>query len=427
MARPSSLVLFAVCFAIFAVATAQAQYQVLYTFGALGSSDAAYPNAGLVSDADGNLYGTSYIGGPSVGGGENGCLDGCGTVFRLSPQASGVWMETILHNFCSTANIYNCPDGAIPGAGLLKGKSGKFYGTTKLGGLYGAGTVFELSPPSARGGGWVMTELWSFCAGGGNCLDGANPTAKLIEDSAGNIYGTTGAGGGIYYYGTAFELTPVPVSSWTMTTLHVFNGEPTDGRDPGAGLILDPSGNLYGTTRYGGDTGCGDIGCGTVFQLSPNGDGTWTENILARGAGQQVYPSGDLSLDKYGNIYGTNYGVANNSQGGVFELDRAAGWKPIDFSFDQSDGANPYAGVLVANGVLYGTTSAGGAQSEGTIFTMTGRTETVLYNFCSLPNCVDGVDPGFGGLLLTDRAGNLYGTATEGGANNNGVVFEFTP
>jgi uncharacterized repeat protein (TIGR03803 family) len=424
MAGPRFSIFIAVCFAVFAVATARAQYQVLYAFGPAGSSDAASPNAGLVSDAAGNLYGTSSSGGPSAGSGENACLYGCGTVFRLSPQSSGVWTETILYVFCSTGNMLNCPNGALPVAGLLKGKSGKFYGTTRFGGLYGEGTVFELSPP-VRGGGWTVTELWSFCSGGGDCLDGRNPSAKLIADSAGNIYGTTPAGG-LYNYGTAFELTPVSGSPWAMTTLHVFSGEPTDGGGPSSGLIFDSSGNLYGTTVNGGGTGCGDEGCGTVFQLSPNGDGTWTENIIARGTGQQVNPYGDLSMDRSGNIYGTNYGIENNSFGGVFELNRAAGWRPIDFSFNGSDGANPQAGVIIVDGVLYGT-AGGGTDNAGTIFSMTGRSESVLYNFCSQPNCADGGAPGYEGLLLPDGAGNLYGTTTQGGTNNKGVVFELTP
>lgn len=406
-------------------ALGQAQYQVLYSFGPFGSNDGAFPNAGLVSDSAGNLYGTSYLGGP-IAGGDNGCLFGCGTVFQLSPQQDGSWTNTILHTFCSTGNPTTCPDGARPASGLVRGKNGKLYGTTLWGGPHGAGTVFELAPPSAPDSPWTETVLWSFCSTS-SCPDGSSPFTKLTSDAKDNLYGTT-EGGGAYGHGTVFAVTPVSGSSWKETVLYAFKGAPDDGQEPLAGVTFDASGNLYGTTRYGGGTGCGsDNGCGAVFQLSPNSDGTWTENVIARGAYEQVYFSSDLSFDNDGNLYGTSYGVANNSLGGVFKLIRATGWKPATFAFEGANGALPDAGVLLEKGALYGTTSAGGAQSEGTIFLMTGKTETVLYSFCSQPNCADGASAGPGGVLLSDHSGHLYGTTVEGGANNNGVVFEIIP
>jgi uncharacterized repeat protein (TIGR03803 family) len=405
----------------------QAQYQVLYSFGPQGSNDAAYPNAGLVSDYEGNLYGTSPIGGPSAGGGENGCLSGCGTVFQLTPQQDGTWTETVLHDFCSTADIATCPDGAIPIAGLFRGRAGALYGTTQYGGVYGMGVVFELSPPSVQGGAWTETVLWSFCSAGGTCPDGMGPAARLTGDAAGNLFGTT-VQGGPNGYGTVFELTHGSGSSWTETVLYSFMGSPNDGRDPYAGVTFDSAGNLYGTTKYGGETsaGCGD-GCGVVFRLSPNTDGTWSETILFQGFVRQAFPEADLSRDKQGNLYGTTLGVPDESQGGVLKLNRARRWTPAGFTFNGADGAGPESGVLVEDGVLYGTTADGGSQSSGTVFSLTGESETVLYNFCSQPGCLDGADPGPGGPLLSDGAGHLYGTFVEGGTGGNGGVFEITP
>src|ERR1019366_6634594 len=204
---------------------AAAQEQVLHSFG--NGTDGNDPLGGLIFDASGNLYGTT-LGGGTYGG---------GTVFELTPAGGGSWTETVLHNFDS-----NGTDGFTPYAGLIFDSAGNLYGTTRWGGTYGGGTVFELT--TAAGGGWTEQVLHSFDH---NYTDGYYPQAGLIFDAAGNLYGTTSQGGTYVYWGTVFELTPAAGGDWTETVLHNFNQNGTDGYYPEAGLIFDAAGNLYGT------------------------------------------------------------------------------------------------------------------------------------------------------------------------------------
>jgi uncharacterized repeat protein (TIGR03803 family) len=212
--------------------------------------DGYEPSAGLIVDANGNLYGETLQGGSGVG-----CS--CGTVFELSPGKNGVWTEKVLHSFTNDGK-----DGFYPYTDLIIDVSGNLYGTTYQGGTYSNGTVFELSL-GARGK-WKERVLHSF---DGN--DGANPAANVILDAGGNLYGTTQYGG-TYLNGTVFELSPGSNGKWTEQVLHSFSNDGQDGTDPQAGVILDSSGNLYGTTRMGGAYGsnCG-LGCGTVFEIIP--------------------------------------------------------------------------------------------------------------------------------------------------------------
>jgi uncharacterized repeat protein (TIGR03803 family) len=202
--------------------------------------DGVNPQAGLIIDDAGNLYGTTYRGG----------IYNSGTAFELSPQQGGGWTEKVLHSFGHGS------DGITPDANLTIDAAGNLYGTTYNGGIHGRGTVFELTP--REGGGWTETVLHSF----GNGSDGANPYAGLIIDANGNLYGTTLAGG-IHTAGTAFELSPRQGGGWTETILHSF-GNGTDGNSPYAGLIFDASGNLYGTTLEGGIHSYG-----VVFEITP--------------------------------------------------------------------------------------------------------------------------------------------------------------
>ena len=217
---------------------------VVYNFR--GSPDGAYPVSGLVFDQAGNLYGTTS------GGGSNNCsgFDGCGTVFQLAPSGSG-WTETVLHRFTFG------DDGGIPIGGLIFDNSGNLYGTTELA-PFGDGTVFELTP---SGGQWTYTLLYSLMSGQGGF---GGPLGPLAMDAAGNLYGTTFAGGiGSCYEecGTVFKLTP-SAGALAYTLLYEFTGG-SDGGNPYDGLIFDRNGNLYGTAsvRAGGG--------GTVFEITP--------------------------------------------------------------------------------------------------------------------------------------------------------------
>ncbi len=326
--------------------------KVLHSFG--DSTDGISPSqAGLIFDAAGNLYGTTS--------------NKQGTVFELTPTKDGGWTEKILHSFNGT-------DGGFPFAGLTIDAAGNLYGTTYEGGTYNSGTVFELTP--TKGGGWTEKVLHSF----GNGADGAVPYAGLTIDAAGNLYGTTLAGG-IHHVGTVFELTPTKGEGWTEKVLHSF-GNGADGAFPRAGLIFDSAGNLYGTTSQGGAyNSCmptiprNNIStCGTVFELTPKAGGRWTERVL------------------------------------------------YSFNHNGTDGYDPLAGLIfAAAGNLYGTTSMGGSENGrgcflgcGTVFELTptkggGWTEKVVHNF----DGTDGVSPSAG--LIIDAAGNLYGTTNEHG------------
>jgi uncharacterized repeat protein (TIGR03803 family) len=263
--------------------------KLLYRF--LDGFDAATPAAGLIMDPHGILYGTTQGGGGS----------GNGTVFSLTPPAPRKkrWTEQVLYRFAGPPN-----DGAMPVSGLLI-DGGELFGTTSVGGASSNGTVFRLRPATG-GTGWTEEVLYAFKGGS----DGAFPTAGLIIDAAGALYGTTSQGGSNACQGagcgTVFKLSP-GASGYTETVLHRFTGG-SDGIGPAAGLFADAKGNLFGTTIAGG-TGCFAAGCGTVFKLSPPaaGGNLWTENVVYRfrGGRDGERPAAGLVADKNGVLYGT--------------------------------------------------------------------------------------------------------------------------
>jgi uncharacterized repeat protein (TIGR03803 family) len=412
--------------ALLGAAWAQTE-SVLYNFCTQTEcTDGTNPMAGLIRDQKGNLYGTTLYGGPSSCEGV-----GCGLVFKLSQNGK----ETALYNFCEQRD---CTDGALPLAGLIFDQEGNLHGTTEAGGAHGYGVVFKLTPEGKE------TVLYSFCAHtkGAVCTDGANPQAGVVFDQKGNLYGTT-VGGGAHGYGTVFKLTP----KGRETVLYSFCAQSncTDGEYPYAGVVLDRTGNLYGTTLSGGAfERCEDAsGCGVVFKLTPKGKYTVLHNFCAQSnCADGEYPYAGVVLDRTGNLYGTTqYGGASErcsndyGCGVVFTL-TPKGKETVLYSFcaqsNCTDGAAPYAGLVFdTEGSLYGTTTAGGLCALcGVVFKLTpkGR-ETVLYSFCAQTNCNDGAIPGAG--LTFDQKGNLYGTTVYGGPggyyNGHGVVFKLTP
>ncbi len=364
-----------------AVTLAEAQtLTILHSF--TGGADAVGSNSDLVRDPKGNLYGASVYGGAFEGG----------IIFQVTPAGT----ETILHTFTGGA------DGANPGADLLRDPKGNLYGTTYSGGAYGCGTVFELALSGTK------KVLYDFACG----VDGANPSAGLVRDPKGNLYGTTYSGG-TSAYGTVFELTP----TGTKTVLHSFAGG-ADGLFPTQGLVRDPHGNLYGTTESGGA-----YGGGIVFKLTSTGKETVLYSFT--GGADGAYPSAGLIRDPQGNLYGTTLIGGDSGYGTVFGL-TPTGKETVLYSFtgEGGDGVYPNAGVIRdPRGNLYGTTVYGGAYGHGTLFKVTPTgTETVLYSFTGE---TDGADPIAG--LVRDPHGNLYGVTPSGGASGYGTVYKLVP
>lgn len=411
--------------------------KTLYSFCSSGNNcpDGSSPFGGVILDSAGNLYGTTYWGGT----GQSCSIEGCGTVFELI-QNSGKWTERVLYSFCSASN---CTDGAQPGSGMIFDKAGNLYGTTYRGGAYGLGTIFELTPAN---GTWTEKVLYSF---GANSVYPASPVA-IIFGKDGNLYGTTlsgGTGQGCFTggCGTVFELLQHN-GQWTGKVLHNFDHNGEDGFDPFSGVIFDSTGNLYGTTNSGGadDSGCNGYGCGTVYELSPGTNGQWTEKILHsfynNGTDGTGPNAGGVVFDSAGNLYGTTQTGGADSAGcdlegcgTVFELSPGTNGQWTEkvlhsFFLNGQDGVYPNS-LLVGARALYGATGSGGAYgSWGTLFELTPSngqwTEKVLYSFSDSGQ--DGALPS--GSLTRDKAGNGYGTTSEGGSwNNGGVVFEVTP
>lgn len=396
--------------------------RILHSFGA-SSKDGWGPGANLISDSSGNLYGTT-----AYGGGDN-----VGTVFEWLAKPGGIWTEVELHSFVKDGR-----DGQNPLAGLVFDSAGNLYGTTNAGGVDGGGIVFELSPPIPPSTRWVEKVLHTFLA---NNKDGLYPSASLLFDSAGNLYGTTG-GGGDRAAGTAFELSPTTGGSWTEAVLHSFAPSTKglgDGKNPRTALIGDPAGNLYGTTSEGGS-----LGNGTVFELTPSTGGSWIETILysfANGGGDGAYPLGRLIFDSDGNLYGTTSQGGPNGGGTLYKLTPSPdGWAETVLYFfapvyPSTDGNYPVGNLVFdSSGNLYGTTAEGGIGDCfglgpvcGIVYELTPSTgawtETVLHYFDE--NGTDGYYP-LAGLFLGE-GGIFYGTTELGGTSSSGTLFAIKP
>jgi uncharacterized repeat protein (TIGR03803 family) len=363
---------------------------VLYSFGSQ-PGDGLYPDAGLVIDKNGNLYGTTNQ------GGAEGPVYGFGTVFELTSEG----VEKVLYSFGGS----HPQDGGFPNAGLVFHNKGNLYGTTGDYGAYGLGTVFELTSEGTE------NVLYNFPGG----PFGGESSSDLVFGKKGNLYGTTYYGGA-QNYGTVFELT----RKNTESVLYSFIGPPSDGYYPVTGLLFDKEGNLYGTTPGGGE-----YGYGVAFELSSGG----TEKVLfsfGGYSGDAEGPSSDLTFDKAGNLYGTTGGGGEYGHGAIFEL-TPDGTEKILYSFGgkAGDGDGPQGRLVFGRkGSLYGETVQGGSDEGGAVFELTSDgNEKVLYSFGSQPG--DGYYP-HGGLVL-DKEGNLYGTTFEGGGSGYGTVFKVAP
>lgn len=350
-------------------------YVVLHSFGK--GKDGAGVYAGVALDDQGNLYGTT-----SGGGAYN-----SGTVFELTPGAGGKWTETILHNFCK--DFPRCKDGALPSTTPVLDSAGKLYGTSNA-------ATFEMR---RKAGGWNFLVL---C----DCI------TPSIFDAVGNLYGIGGPG--THQAGAVAELSRIS-GGWKETLLYSFcsQSQCRDGEPPEWGATLDSAGNLYGTTKFGGNSST---------QWCPTSGGCGV-----------AYNAG-LTADSKGNVYGTT--LQGGISGTVFKLSpqQNGHWKETilyDFPNPEKNGGAPAGGGVTFDnlGNLYGTASAGGEPNCdcGVVFKMTPQADgtwsyTVLHRFKG----TDGVGPGYN-LVFDKNYKHLYGTTVEGGSGGYGVVYEITP
>jgi uncharacterized repeat protein (TIGR03803 family) len=386
--------------AIVQVPASQAQtITVLHSFNSGSDGSGSNPVAGVTMDRAGNLYGTSNGGGyPS-------------TVFKMSHAGSG-WIFNTLYTF----NHPNDPTDVY--AGVTFGPDGRLYGTSYAGAEFNLGAVFALQPLATPCKSvscpWTLTILHNF-----DGSDGTHPDlGSLVFDSAGNVYGTTYAGGA-HVRGTVFKL--ARSNGWAESVLYSFSGG-DDGGSPYNGVAFDSAGNLYGTTSVGGNSGYG-----TVYELSPSGSG-WTETTLYSfsGGADGGAPIGSVAVDAQGNLYGTA-SSGGTGAGTAWELSPSnGGWAfTLLHSFSGRTTPGPTATpTLDAAGNIYGTSPYTGEDEFGEAFKMTptgGGWTYTSYHF----DLSDGQHPECSVAL--DANGNLYGTAPFGGAGDSGVVWEITP
>jgi uncharacterized repeat protein (TIGR03803 family) len=412
--RASAAALIVMFLGFAAMPAAQAQtYQVLYNFTGNGSNGAPYlPYAGLAITAGGNLYGTTMRGGSYEDG----------TAFRLRRAGSG-WLLNVLYSFQGDS------DGASPVSGVTIGPGGVLYGTTEAGGDPscgiggGCGTVYSLRPLAQAVANaespWTESVLYRFQGG----TDGAVPKyGSLVFDSADNFYGTTLYGGvqgcGGAGCGTVYELSPTG-NSWTESVLHSFNPN-TDGSRPFGGIIRDQYNDLYGVTSLGTET---------FFTLQPNGNNTWEYyNVqqFTSTVGCDVDTSLLLDPSTF-NFYGVAQGCGpSGSTAGGTIFNWFYGFEPVyNFGFTRAPVTAPEGPLIEdAAGNLYGVSFNGGADQQGAVYkySYTRGVYTELYDFTGGS---DGAGPV--GNLVMDANGNLFGTASAGGAYGAGVIWEITP
>ena len=399
-AAAAALALMFVLTVVTAGAAHAQSFQVIYTFS--GGPDGAQPYAGLTINR-GNLYGTTSAGNSGTN---------WGNVYELRNKGGG-WIFSKLQFFDGTlsSRVAVGPDGTLYGAS-----------PNNIAGLP-YGYIYNLKPPVSSvcmsiQCPWVSTVIYGFTGGS----DGGSPRyGDLIFDQAGNFYGTTSVGGS--GYGVAYKMSPSG-GGWAEQPIYAFGGAP-DGANPFGGLVFDNAGNLYGMTTQGGSAGFG-----TVFELSPSGGG-WTEKVLYnfQGASDGDYPTAGLLLDQSGNLYGSTSDGGTGGGGTVFELIPSGGGWTYKLLYSLTGGAKcgPW-GTLAMDGAgnLYGTTVCDGANNDGNVFELKPAggswTYSSLYDFTGGN---DGRRP-FGNVTF-DSQGNIYGTASRGGTHDSGVVWEITP
>ncbi|HKF49612.1 MAG TPA: choice-of-anchor tandem repeat GloVer-containing protein [Terracidiphilus sp.] len=382
----------------------------LHQFSGQSGPDGSFPGGALVSDANGNLYGTTRVGG----------AHGVGSVFELVVNGEGNYTARVLYSF--TAGN----DGGFPLAGVVLDANGNLFGSAATGGVHGLGDVFELV--NNGNGTYTESTLYSFAGG----ADGLNPEAPLVFDAHGNLFGTTSAQASPHD-GSVFELVSNGNGTYTESTLYSFTGG-ADGSGPSGGLAIDANGNIFGTTFSGGSHHEG-----VIFELQGNGQGGYSERTVYTftGGSDGSVPTAGVIIDANGNLYGTN-SVGGPQGGGVaWELVNSGGGQYSFLTLYGFTGAtvpgqnNPNPGGLVMDisGNFFGTTQYGGSSDDGTAFELVysgtpgNYTQKVLRSFTG---SADGSQPASGPLLM-DASGNLFGITMAGTASFGGAVWEFSP
>jgi uncharacterized repeat protein (TIGR03803 family) len=404
---------------VFPMQAGEGTYRVIHNF----NLNQGRNTIGIIYGADGNIYGANVTGGKY----------GAGTAFELSPVAGGNWIQTKTINFA--------PKGNFPSP-LTFGPDGNLYGAMQEGENGACGSVFKLTVNAE--GHWDNTTLHTL-----NCSEGLFPEGGITFDSSGNMYGTAWAGGA-YGDGTVFELSPVEDGTYTFQVIHSFNN--TDGLYPQSAVTIDVAGNLYGATLCGGGgknidngLGCSFLnGSGTIWELSPQTDGSWKEKVLYSftGGDDGANPSeeGVLIFDSAGNLYGTTQNGGTHQHGVAYELisNGDGTWsEKVLHNFNETDGMTPSGGLLFDHsgnlwGECYGPGQFGeeiagsNAASSQLVFKLSPNSdgswkETVIHRF----SFAESSGPAMG--MAMDSAGNFYGTTWQGGTYNNGVVFKIKP
>jgi uncharacterized repeat protein (TIGR03803 family) len=409
-------------------------YSVLHNFCVLPGCKDGYRPSALSIDAAGNLYGVTF----------NGGYQDQGILFRLKPNPGHkAWDFQRLHIFC--AKDPSCPDGSLPyDARPLADTSGNIFGMTVNGGPAGNGVLYEYR--NAKQSLHVLSNFEGQIKNprGEKSAFAYNGQAfGLPYDGRAPLYATSVLDSGRPGEGVAFVVAPRGGKT-AAKFIYAFCSRLncSDGYSPVGGLGIDPNGNLFGVTRWGGDAGHG-----VIFELTKNSAGDWTESVLHAFCETTNCPDGDILLagpvmDSAGNLYGTAYqgGSQNNGCcGTIYELTfDGSQWQfSVVYNFcsqrNCDDGSQPWASLLPgSDGKLYGTATVGGGNPNGddgsgagTAFALSGSSLDVIHHFCADRGCADGKYPI--GALVEDGAGNLYGTASQGGTHNGGVVFEISP
>lgn len=439
------LLLSAIVSAAFAAASSAFAHEyklhILHAFCSEANCGDGKYGAGLVSDASGNLYGATPFGG----------ANSAGTIFELSRASNGkLWSYQILHDFCAKAH---CHDGAIVTGPLVVDGNGALYGITNVGGRGNDnyyGVIFRLSPNADRTI-WTYQVLSQFCpAAGANCnlissinygLTYAGASSGALYDGISPLYGASFNGG--LGPGAVFSLTPPQPdrSKWHLKVIYDFCSQTecgAGGAYPGANVVVDAAGNLFGTTTAGGAKGEG-----VLFELQKR-NRVWAETILHDFCSKPNCADGEspaaFAQDSNGNFIGLSSADPNscavqNRCGLMFRLQVANGKEEVFHRFcrkvDCRDGSLPEGLTLATSGDVFGTTYYGGghdidknAEGGGTVF-RSGSTFDVLHGFCARPDCADGEYPN--AAIVVDAAGDVFGTSSEGGSHNAGEVFELTP